>query len=273
MSFKRSAICLAMAAMAGILLCVVSASAATWDFASSYTTASASNNQWVWGSPAYMPVGFMFPADLPVTVDNGGDWNAPDYNTHSSAPIVRQGITACGPLVYNQTGSNVEMYQGPYGGSAAGHGTLCAGEVAMSISGNPFNPMARWRATVEGDYTYNVTFRAISNAWLGVGVEAGSGDNNNWPGTIASLNSGSLNGSVSTLTFTGSRHLAAGEYFDFYLTPLGEYNAHQWDVYTLNFVAVNATVSDAPVPEPGSMFALASGLVGLVGFGIRRKRA
>jgi hypothetical protein len=195
------------------------------------------------------------------------------WNVHSSAEILRAETHAVG-YYFNQNASDVTMSTGFY---YTGAGTLHAGEMALFTGNGGWMPTARWRATADGDYTFNVDFRRVSNALLGVYVATGSGDNSG--GTVTNLFSNFITNDNPTRSYSGTVHLLAGQFIDFGLTAYGADGInHDGDMYqgfphgTLQAVAVNATVSEAVTPEPSSLFALAMSGIAAGGMMIRRRR-
>jgi hypothetical protein len=263
---------LVLAAVAAALLVAVPALATSWDLASSFSTAGGYNNQWITGYTSYLE-------------HYSSEYVMPAYLAHNGVNSLYSGSTT----VYTSGGALGTLYNSGTEDATVQaisnyntlDGTLHAGELALSTDGGNEKATARWRASVDGDYSYSVTWRTIADARNGYFIATGWGGDSdhgwNPPGEYKTyLTSGFFTTDGQTVTLTGTQHVLAGGFLDFGLTPFGTdgFNYYWPDRGSRDqAVALNVVVSDASVPEPGSMMALATGLAGLIGFGIRRKKA
>jgi len=121
-----------------------------------------------------------------------------------------------------------------------------------------------WTAPAAGTYTYNVTFtgrRTLGSAlWTYVYKDY------NWPigqpDALQSMDTITANG--QSFSHTGTINLLAGQTFDFLV------NNKDSVLLPDNWCQIDATVS--LVPEPGTLFALGTGIFGLAGFAFRRRK-
>jgi hypothetical protein len=249
-----------LALLVGVVLASVPALADTWSLAADYSSTAQGNRGWHYGAGS----GLYFVTDAsafqtPVNYNAGG-------NRYLYFPV---NYRATGGIAYALSDS-MWVYDG--GGSSIG-ADVAAGEVALMTNGNNQNSIVQWVAAVDGAYTYNVTFAQVGNSTNGVFVAQGDytaqtynqlGSENYFTGTASS----------QTYTYTGTVNLTAGQFLNFAVDALNQNGVNDfWNNTSLQTVQVDATIVSAPVPEPGSMMALATGLLGLVACSIRRRKS
>jgi hypothetical protein len=236
------------------LLAVSGAFAATWNATDAWF-----DSGWQIQTPwAYMG----------ATMDTGGALSNLSYHP---APYVTTiyadngygwGETYWCPRIVKNSGTSTTDYglqiwtaNGDYGHTE--NVRIAAG--AIAIGGNssfiPQNEAAiRWTATNAGTYSVTATFTGACTTGTSANVGFNLGGVSQWSDAISTY------GQATTYTHTFT--VTAGQTFDAVVTGR-------------DYVMLDYSITDAPVdtPEPGSMMAMASGLVGLLGFGIRRRKA
>jgi len=257
-------IALAAALAAGVAFASVPAFAATWSLSGDFSTTPNPNGQWSYGDIGYLQQ-YIGNPDYPGAASYLFDYN--QISTLDGNPDVKVRNKGEGyGLLYNAGSDASVIAPGSIGTTP---GVLHAGEVAFYTGGdNNWGATARWRAATAGDYTYNVTFRAVSDALAGVQVYWGFGDNSYWPanGTAGRdiITSSYLTDTTKTITITGTRQLEAGQFLDFRMTPQAQDGSnHGGGPDPRNqLVAVDATISQ--VPEPSTMLLVGASLLGLL---------
>lgn len=251
-------------ALALMVVVTVSASATTWDAYSGWTQRWINPAQQDLNAPWYI---------LASTMDSGGAFVTPNYNAYyadGSSPVWNETISATqghgwgeqywSPSIFKNTGADTTVhprewrYEGDWSGSESA--SAPAGSLILCANGGYItqNKVAmRWKAVADGTYTVTATFTGACTTGTNAGVRFDVNGATQWTDSITAYQ--------QAKTYTHTFTLTAGQSLDAVVT--GQ-----------DAVMLNYTISDAPAntPEPGSMLALASGLVGLVGFGIRRRK-
>lgn len=241
--------------LALLTMVAVPAMATTWSLAGDFSSTTQGNNGWYYTK--------LWGGDLGTSASlYSGTGFATSYKPETDVALVMWGGWPSGLF---KTTAATTVYRYPMSWGAIG--TMAAGVVGMMPGNNGYqDTMAMWVAATEGDYSYNVTFSAaIAGATNGVRVL----QNNTYEiGAMQFFSS-----TVTSYTYSGTVHLTAGQSLSFEQhTNDSSGSMVFFDNYQCPITLVDATITDAQVPEPGSMMALASGLVGLVGFGIRRRK-
>lgn len=277
-------------ALAAVLLCAT-AQATTWDFAGSFSTSNGYDgltyqtafSMWAWGIPS---------GTTPVYQQAGNNPQRWSYATY--AGTATQGLfsynvsdaadtryTGRDPLISSQFCFNTRATPFASQGLDAYIGATTTGgakyyvpgqKVLASLVDMPNNQAyqsyhhdctARWTAAVEGDYTVTVT-------WTGRALDTYTGTS---PVALLVAGSSAYTGTVdvqnthAATTYTTTAHLLQGQTIDMQL--LGNSNGTNGNAYVQMDMVVDAP--DPVTPEPGAMLMLGTGLIGLVGFKLRRK--
>jgi hypothetical protein len=255
-------------ALALLVVVTVPALATNWSLAGDFSSTTQGNNGWYYGTDYYLTY-----SQAAAMATNGSctSFVGDQYFGHFSPAVDLWMLDAGVALFYSPQATSMYQY---YNAGPWASGGIGAGKVAIMTSGaTDHNVKARWVASIEGDYTYNVTFTDQTNSLNGVSVNWGDQNAN----TKIQLGAKTyITDAVSTQTYTGTQHLLAGQYLEFVVDPHdANGNMHYIDNADKRFdvIGVDATITDVPAPEPGSLMAMATGLVGLVGFGIRRRKA
>lgn len=208
----------------------------TWSLAGDFSSTTQGNNGWYYGMENYLTRGpqpaYMGLYASPASLYTG---TYPDYALDCSPAVIMWGGWG-GGICYSRQSTSLSKY--PKGQNI---GTLAAGKVAMnSGTNNGDNAKARWVASVDGDYTYNVTFSRPVDATNGVYVDWGdlNADTKTVLGTEQFFTT-----TNSAYSYSGTQHLAAGQFLDFVLDTQDSSNTNTWwNNYLLCLVQVDATI-------------------------------
>lgn len=147
---------------------------------------------------------------------------------------------------------------------------IAPNQVFLVATGNPnWGAGMRWVAPADGTYSISAAFARptyLSGAnQYATDVHVIKNGVSLWDAALSTTTtSQSYTNNTLTLNKDDILIFNASHWYEFY----GSSGTLYWNDATL----ANITISDAPVPEPGSMLALGSGLIGLMGFGIRRRK-
>jgi hypothetical protein len=233
--------------MALLVMVTVPSLAATWDLAGDFSLVLNPNGQWDYGQTAGAMTDIGYDYHYLTTISNMPGW-CPVYAGWDKEA-----------LLYNNTGVNQTLAPLANGTTA----TILPGQIVFRNGQNGnMGVKVRWTAP-SGGGSYNVSVNFARPTGGDAVVETAVVKNN-----LTMLLDTELNSSTP-VSYSDVVTLAGGEWVDFYAGPKDVY-ASWWA--NNDTVVVSATISDASTPEPGSLIALVTGLVGIASFGIRRRR-
>jgi len=236
------------------------ACAADWDLARDFSTTTIPNGAWTDG--VYLDDGFGYPW---YTWEYFQSWEGLTNLAQWGNPASDLGA---GAIFYNPSSEDFIV----------GSQWLQPGGVALfpAFINGAYAPVIRWTAPYDMQVSVDALFTGNQEVTVDVHILL-NGDMSNGPvytGTHlldANLDGNygykdiASNGTVNCAAYNGVISMAAGEYIDF----VAGFGANQNIANDLT--GINVTISE--VPEPGSLLALGSGLLGLVGMVTRRRRA
>jgi hypothetical protein len=229
------------------ILGMIPASADTWDAATGFHAAYGA------GGFTYGPWSFGYTSTVSLDLSEGYTFGLMTNRDYTWGQERMNGIPgdSFGMIVYNPTDTAQDAL--PYAD-------------AMHPASNAYKAVIRFTAPTAGLYAVDSSFVLFFD---GQGGYYGKTDNHVMKyvseTNVQELAGSVLYGSNNTLTYVDTISLNAGESIDF---VVGEGGDSCW--YDLNRVAMTITSQD--VPEPAGMLALGSGMLGLIGFAIRRRR-
>jgi hypothetical protein len=272
-----------MLAVVAALLASIPALASSWNLANDFTTAANPNGQWFYGrSDGTNNFWEYHTAAWSSDWHGTGDNNSTFYDAYTGPPNYI--YTPSSMIAWNNyalAGQDAIAKSQAVSYSSRG-GSVAAGTMVLETS-QARDEWVEWVAPSAGTYDVNVEFGGVGNSTANYTqavvkvytVQPGWLPGQPGPDSFTQVWTSYLDGTNSSRTFSApSLSLASGQGLWFFVSRFDiNGNDHWWDTSGANiFTTLNATVSDASVPEPGSMMALATGLVGLIGFGVRRRR-
>jgi hypothetical protein len=252
MSRKRTTTLIVLAITAGILVaapCLATTWTAAPDFHAAYAGTGYTYGPWSYGYTDNVSLDLSGGYSFGLMSARDG---SADYDRMSGIP----GSDVNGMIIRNNTDTEWNGIA-PYG-------------MALHPGSNNYKTVLRFTASTAGLYSVDSRFEL---QWIGQETQWGTLSGQSDSHVIKYVNSTSVSqlaGKIllsgdSTLSYIDSVSLNAGESIDFILGEGG--NGYLYDI-----TRVAVTVTSQDVPEPGSMLALGTGFVGLIGFVVRKRR-